>query len=146
MSEFENTSAMRDEFLNRRTAIVGVGMAAVGVSVAACGSGSTGDAGKSATASARPRTALVKAADVPVGGGVIVGDTVVTQPTAGDFRGFSSICTHQGCRVDRVSSGEIECPCHFSKFRLDGTVASGPARRPLDVKPVHVDGADIVSS
>lgn len=87
---------------------------------------------------------LVKTSAVPVGSGVIVGEVVVTQPTAGVFKGFSTTCTHQGCAVTTVADGTINCPCHGSKFNLDGTVAQGPAKRPLAVKAVQVQGDSIV--
>ncbi len=81
---------------------------------------------------------LAATADVPVGGGVILADPalVITQPTAGDFKAFSSICTHQGCAVAEVTANEIVCPCHGSKFSAtDGSVLTGPrdtgARRHL---------------
>ncbi|WP_433663493.1 ubiquinol-cytochrome c reductase iron-sulfur subunit [Nocardia sp. CA-128927] len=88
--------------------------------------------------------ALAKTADVPVGGGVIVGDTVVTQPSAGTFVGLSSTCTHAGCTVASVSNGTINCPCHGSKYRLDGSVANGPASKPLAAKTVRVVGDSVV--
>ncbi|GFG51695.1 hypothetical protein MAGR_31360 [Mycolicibacterium agri] len=87
---------------------------------------------------------LTKTSDVPVGSGVIVGDVVVTQPSAGDFKGFSAKCTHKGCTVNAVANGTIDCPCHGSKFNLDGTVANGPATEPLEPKAISVDGQDIV--
>ena len=67
-----------------------------------------------------------------------------TQPTAGVFKGFSSTCTHKGCTVNKVADGTIDCPCHGSKFNLDGTVAKGPATAPLESKPVSVQGDSIV--
>ena len=75
----------------------------------------------------------VRVADVPVGGGMIVAalGVVVTQPTAGDIRVLSAMCTHQGCAVDSVSDGHITCPCHGSAFSLTGEVTAGPAPRPL---------------
>ena len=85
-------------------------------------------------------------ADVPVGGGVVLTrqKLVVTQPTKGDFKGFSAICTHQGCPVATVENGTINCPCHGSKFSVeDGSVASGPATRPLAAKKIAVDGDQI---
>ncbi|MEU6582143.1 Rieske (2Fe-2S) protein [Nocardia sp. NPDC046763] len=92
-----------------------------------------------------PDNALARTADVPVGGGVIVGNTVVTQPNAGNFIGLSVICTHLGCAVDDISGGTINCPCHGSKFNLDGSVANGPATRPLDGREVTVQGDWLVS-
>lgn len=88
--------------------------------------------------------ALAKTADIPVGGGVIVGDTVVTQPSAGTFVGLSSVCTHAGCTVASVSGGTINCPCHGSKYKLDGTVSNGPATKSLAAKTVRVVGDSVV--
>ncbi|MET9216896.1 MULTISPECIES: Rieske (2Fe-2S) protein [unclassified Nocardia] len=130
--------------LDRRTVVVGAGVLAAAATVAAC-------AGKdeSAPAAAQapvggPTGALAKTADVPVGGGVIVGDTVITQPSAGTFVGLSSTCTHAGCRVGSVADGSINCPCHGSRFGLDGSVTAGPATAPLPAKPVRVEGDSIV--
>jgi Rieske Fe-S protein len=83
-------------------------------------------------------TVLGDAAAVPVGGGAVFADleVVVTQPAAGEYRGFSAVCTHTACIVARVADGLIECPCHGSRFRLDGTVAAGPAPRALPDRPV----------
>ncbi|MPY96894.1 MAG: Rieske 2Fe-2S domain-containing protein [Actinophytocola sp.] len=90
--------------------------------------------------------ALGSVSDVPVGGGRVFGEeqVVVTQPSAGTIRAFSSICTHQGCTVANVSGGTINCTCHGSKFRVaDGTVAGGPAPEPLPEHDVVVDGDQI---
>ena len=87
---------------------------------------------------------IAKTSDVPVGSGVIVGEVVVTQPVAGEFKGFSAKCTHKGCTVNKVADGTIDCPCHGSKFNLDGTVANGPAAKPLETKAIAVQGDSIV--
>ncbi|KIA64998.1 MULTISPECIES: ubiquinol-cytochrome c reductase iron-sulfur subunit [Nocardia] len=88
--------------------------------------------------------AIAKTADIPVGGGVIVGDTVITQPSAGSFVGLSAVCTHAGCKVATVSGGTINCACHGSRYALDGTVAGGPAPRPLAAKTIRVVGDSVV--
>jgi cytochrome b6-f complex iron-sulfur subunit len=44
---------------------------------------------------------------------------------------ISSICTHLGCVVTPVEWG-FQCPCHGSKYTLDGKVIAGPAPRPLE--------------
>ncbi|MEV6431854.1 Rieske (2Fe-2S) protein [Nocardia sp. NPDC051463] len=141
--------------LQRRTVVAGAGAVAAAAALAAC---STGDSAAApapkpaTTAAPGPKTvavqpnpnAITKTADVPIGGGVISGDTVVTQPSAGNFVGLSSVCTHAGCKVADVSGGTINCACHGSKFGLDGSVVNGPATRPLDAKDVRVEGDSVV--
>ena len=100
------------------------------------------------TAAGSAGTELGPASDVPVGGGTVFEslEVVVTQPTAGRFVGLTAVCTHTGCIVDKVVDGLIECPCHGSRYRLDGTVARGPAPRALPARPVTVVDGSIVLS
>jgi Rieske Fe-S protein len=91
--------------------------------------------------------ALAQVGDIPVGGGTVLADArvVITQPTAGTFACFSAVCTHQGCLVNDVSNGTINCPCHGSRFNVaDGSVAGGPAPQPLAPVAITVDGDAIV--
>ncbi|MFJ4651786.1 ubiquinol-cytochrome c reductase iron-sulfur subunit [Nocardia sp. NPDC088792] len=134
--------------LDRRTALAATGVAATALTVVACSSNSSAPAAASANPAQDKKqdpADLAAVSDVPVGGGIIVGDTVITQPVAGTFDGFSSTCTHLGCKVNAIADGLIKCPCHGSEYRLDGTVAQGPAARSLDSKPVKVSGDRIVS-
>lgn len=130
--------------VDRRTAIVG------GVGVVAATAALATVSASGATAAPRPQTQqcaagpIAKTADIPVGSGAIIGDTVVTQQTAGQFRGFCATCTHMGCHLAEVRDGTINCHCHGSKFNLDGTVAHGPAFIPLLCRPVHVEGENVV--
>ena len=43
---------------------------------------------------------------------------------------LSAECMHMGCPVEFNTDGFI-CHCHGSAYRRDGTVANGPAARPL---------------
>jgi Rieske Fe-S protein len=84
-------------------------------------------------------------AEIPVGGGKIFADAqaVVTQPTSGDFKAFTAVCTHQTCIVATVTE-TINCDCHGSKFSItDGSVITGPAPSPLAAKQVAADGDDL---
>ncbi|MEV6280592.1 Rieske (2Fe-2S) protein [Nocardia sp. NPDC051832] len=136
--------------VNRRTVVAGAGALAA-ATLAACSTYGKDDAEPATTEPAQPGTAgatgtggIAKTADIPVGGGKILGSTVVTQPTAGQFVGLDVTCTHAGCKVNEIAGGTINCPCHGSKFNLDGSVATGPATRPLKSKSVRVEGDSIV--
>src|SRR6185437_2897878 len=97
----------------------------------------TPSASSSAPSSSAPAsggTVLGPVSDVPVGGGKVFTEAkvVVTQPTAGQYKGFSAVCTHQGNIVGSVEDGQIVCPFHNSHFKItDGSVTSGPAQSPL---------------
>lgn len=135
--------------MRRKQFIIGAGVGLAASVLAACTtygkkpetSGDTATTTKGGTASA---DAIAKTADVPVGSGVIVGEIVITQPAAGDYKGFSATCTHAGCTLNEVIDGTIVCPCHGSKFNLDGSVANGPATKPLTSEAVSVQGDSIV--
>ncbi|WP_326648466.1 MULTISPECIES: Rieske (2Fe-2S) protein [unclassified Streptomyces] len=134
----------------RRTVVAAVGGAGLAVALTACGGsddgGQTvgaqpagGDAGGDAVGKV-----LAKTTDIPEGGGKVIGNVVVTQPKPGEFKAFSSKCTHQGCAVKDVSNGVIHCPCHGSQFDAsDGSVKTGPATTALPTASITVDGGSI---
>jgi cytochrome b6-f complex iron-sulfur subunit len=59
------------------------------------------------------------------------------------------VCTHLGCLPKwAASNNRFECPCHGSKYQIDGTWIEGPAPRGLDRFPVTItygDGTSISS-
>lgn len=132
----------------RKTVLAGAGIGLAAAAVAACSSGSESES-SGPSQPAAPTTAggeaLTSTADVPVGSGVVVGEVVVTQPVAGQYHGFSAVCTHNRCLINEVADGTINCPCHGSRFSLDGAVVNGPAERPLDPVAVRVQGDSIVA-
>lgn len=132
--------------IDRRTAVAGAGVAAAAITAATVYSTHSNSEPTPKQDKAHESGAtLANVGDVPVGGGIIVGDTVVTQPSAGSFRGLSTTCTHLGCQVNQVAGGQIFCPCHGSIYGLDGSVHRGPALFPLAPRPVHVEGSHIVA-
>jgi Rieske Fe-S protein len=116
----------------------------------ATGAGPVGTGGPGGTAGPNAgdgggSTPIAKVADVKVGGGVIKGDYVITQPVAGTFKAFSSVCPHAGCNVNKIDAGVISCPCHGSQFSVkDGSVITGPATQGLTGKAVKADGGNVV--
>jgi Rieske Fe-S protein len=137
----------------RRTVLAGAAGLSATVALVGCGGDSgTDDGGNSGgdTGGATSTTAggaLGALADIPVGGGKFfeAQKLVVTQPTAGQVKAYSTICTHQGCAVNKIENGLIRCPCHQSGFRIaDGSVESGPAPRPLESISVKVENDQVV--
>jgi nitrite reductase/ring-hydroxylating ferredoxin subunit len=139
----------------RRGILIGAGLAGVAGLAAACGGGDDGGGGSGGqeggggggeTGGAGGGAAIAKTSEIPVGGGKVIEaeKIVVVQPAQGQFKAYSSKCTHRGCPVDAVSDGTINCPCHGSKFKIaDGSVASPPAKEPLEEKQIKVTGDQI---
>ncbi|WP_030746466.1 Rieske (2Fe-2S) protein [Streptomyces griseus] len=131
----------------RRTVVAAGGAGLASAALAACGAGAEGDGGADAgTADGAAEAPLARTGEIPVGGGkVITGrGVVITQPKAGEYKAFSSKCTHAGCAVSEVKDGVIVCPCHQSRFDIsDGSVTSGPAPSPLPPEPIEVKGEEI---
>lgn len=137
---------------SRRAVLAGAGGACAAALVGGCGTygGSPKKAPPPAAGSggggAAGGGALAKVSDIPVGGGKIftAAKVVITQPQQGTIKAFSSTCTHQGCTVNAISGGTINCPCHGSMYRIaDGSVAGGPAPKPLPAVPVTVTDGEI---
>lgn len=95
--------------------------------------------------------AVAKTTDIPVGSGkkfdVNGVPILVTQPRAGEFRGFSAVCTHAGFVMSNIANSEIKCDNHGAVYSADdGSVLSGPAPRALGKVSVTVEGDDVLVS
>lgn len=54
-------------------------------------------------------------------------------------------CTHLGCAVPyEPTTGQFVCPCHGSKFKLNGDVQNEPAPRALDLFELRLEDGEIV--
>ncbi|GHA66805.1 iron-sulfur protein [Streptomyces tauricus] len=138
--------------LCRRTLLAALGGAGLAATLTACGgsddksSGSSSNSSSDASTGSAGGAALAKTTDIPEGGGKIFADqsVVVTQPTAGEFKAFSTVCPHQQQRVNSVDNGVITCPAHGSQFSVtDGSVKKGPATSGLTAADIKVSGDSI---
>lgn len=148
---------------DRRSVLRGMSVVAAAGGLAACSSGdkeavkttaselgskvSSGASEASKTvSSAVGDGASIPVSKVPVGSGYVdaVKRVVVSQPTEGQFKAFSTICTHKSCPMTRVDGDAIVCACHGSAFSLaDGSVLNGPAEKPLEEKKVTAEGENL---
>lgn len=126
---------------SRRALFAGAGAVGTGALLAACGSDPGGGGGPPAppdgTSGNVDTGPLAEASEVEVGSGVVNEDAgvVITQPTAGEFKGFSDVCTHDGCPLRTITqeTGTIDCGCHGSKFSIeDGAVVQKARTLPAD--------------
>ncbi|KRV50518.1 [Fe-S]-binding protein [Wenjunlia vitaminophila] len=83
-------------------------------------------------------------ARIAPGGGAVVRcggrHLAVHRDDLGGLHAVQARCTHLGCLV-RFNDAERtwECPCHGSRFDVEGHVLQGPAVRPLRPEPVRDD-------
>jgi nitrite reductase/ring-hydroxylating ferredoxin subunit len=150
---------MPDEFRPSRR-IVFHGLTALGVAAALAGCG--GDDGGTTTPTEKDtptdsqnnggtstQTVLAETGDVPVGGGLILTDEkiVITQPTDGEFKAFTAVCTHQGFTVTSVEDEQIRCSHHGSVYDFEsGDNIGGPAPAPLEPIAITVKNGKILQA
>ena len=83
-------------------------------------------------------TVQVTAAGSPlgdVGGAALVESTagvfLISRTTASAFSAIDAVCTHEGCTITGFAGDTYVCPCHGSRYSLNGQVTGGPARASL---------------
>jgi nitrite reductase/ring-hydroxylating ferredoxin subunit len=119
------------------------------------GSGNDTASGNNAGGGGGGGGGLISVDEVPVGGGVVIAGqkVIVTQPVEGEFKGYSTVCTHQGGDVTSVSEGRMTCSLHGSQFAVeDGANVMGPngseggSVPPLPEVPLRVEGGQVVKA
>ena len=103
------------------------------------GAGARSVAGLAGNAGARLRAKLarVRSAEALAAGqaGIVAeadGEWATYVDDDGVAHAVSPTCTHMGCLVSfNTAERTWECPCHGSRFGVDGAVLQGPATRPL---------------
>lgn len=71
---------------------------------------------------------------------VTEGRFYLVRQTDGGFIALYRKCTHLGCAVPwEPAEQQFICPCHASRFEMDGQVINAPAPRPLDRFPITIE-------
>ncbi len=149
--------------MNRRDFLSWMGVSTLATSlpmaIAACSSptSTTPPAADSATSTAPPDTAsapgpvnLGTVDDLKVKGSLVVEQPekiiVVQDPQNPDaVIARTANCNHKNCTVGwQADKGEFVCPCHDSRFALDGSILAGPATEPLKVLTASVENGQVV--
>lgn len=137
-----NSSFSRRAFLEGAAATVGA------VLIAGCTSGSS--APPQAKESAGGFT--LAGTQLPANGEALVfqfpgnKQGILYRSKEGRSGAVAAVCTHLGCNVewtDSAPQGAFSCPCHSSKFDLNGKALSGPAKAPLTHYAATQNGADV---
>ena len=69
----------------------------------------------------------------------------VVRTDAKNVVAYAPQCTHLGCAYHwEESRNQFVCPCHESRFSIDGKVLGGPAARPLDRYAVRLDNDKVL--
>lgn len=74
------------------------------------------------------------------------GAIIVEHNSDDTYKAISGICTHQGCIISDFegSSSDFVCPCHNSRFDLNGQVVQGPAATNLAVYNTSVENNSLI--
>lgn len=83
------------------------------------------------------------------GNGFHIGSDFILFDNGKETWALSRRCTHLGCTINYYEKdGILECPCHQSRFSMEGIVLHGPAKKNLSrykVKKLKNDGGYIVT-
>jgi Rieske Fe-S protein len=63
--------------------------------------------------------------------GTAAGDILVIRLSGDKYAAMSNICPHKKCKVKVKGDTMIQCPCHKSRYALDGTYEKGPSKKNL---------------
>jgi Rieske Fe-S protein len=139
----------------RREVVQGVGLATV-TALLGCGGGGDGDVPVDAVDGtgtamcganlcldlAHPANAMLAAVDGARTVNITGDKLIIVRTSATTFAVLSRVCTHNGCSVGYTASlMQLSCPCHGSRFALDGSVTREPADRALRVYASTYDEA-----
>lgn len=59
------------------------------------------------------------------------GDVLIVRSAEKEITAMSNICPHKECKVKVKNEEMLQCPCHKSAYKLDGTYIHGPSKKSL---------------
>ena len=71
--------------------------------------------------------------------GVTFRDGIIVVKDGGETQFLSAKCTHLGCNIHTQEKNELVCPCHGSRFTLEGECLKGPAKENLQIYDYEID-------
>ncbi|MFZ0450641.1 MAG: Rieske (2Fe-2S) protein [Desulfatiglandaceae bacterium] len=74
--------------------------------------------------------------------GVTFHEDIIVNRDGNNYITMSARCSHLGCIVDRRQGDKLVCPCHGSKYSINGRVLSGPATYDLARLRHHIDSKE----
>jgi nitrite reductase/ring-hydroxylating ferredoxin subunit len=77
----------------------------------------------------------------------VAGTAVNVSNVGGHLYAFEDECTHAGCSLadGKLDGTTVTCDCHGSQFDVtSGANLRGPARQPVAVRVVRIEGPDLV--
>lgn len=72
--------------------------------------------------------------------GTPAGDVLVVHSGDTQYTALSNVCPHKQCKVEVKSPSLIQCPCHQSAYKIDGTYIGGPSKTSLKKFTISQDG------
>ena len=94
------------------------------------------------TAESRPSgEKILIGSSIPEGISFLGGAILVSKE--GSVNAFAAKCTHLGCEISMSSGSSIDCPCHGSRFGLDGKPLNGPATEALKELEVRLGREEV---
>ena len=151
MSETTTARVSRRQFCEGACQVASC--AALTTLMSACGTGTsspTSPSGPSATLGVLVGRFVGSVVQAPVGGSALsqesgavlvesaAGKFLVARTSANTFTAIDAICTHEGCTITGIAGTTYVCPCHGSRYSLNGRVLAGPATASLRQYPATV--------
>lgn len=74
--------------------------------------------------------------------GITFYNKIIAYQSGKNLHFYSSDCPHLGCQINRFDKEQLVCPCHGSRFSLEGNVLEGPATQNLSKLNYTKDSAN----